>query len=152
MLIKSIFELPYHGYHLRMISVTKNYDKKDDDCKRKSIKSTHLDVNKEERSDSKSESDDLKNLKDFKNFISIKREPRAIRFISLICIALIFVFFLGAGGFVILHIYQFDYIDATMEGIRLAFLNRMYMTELSFEFEKIIINHNDFYSPGEQFP
>lgn len=102
-LIKSIFELPYHGLNLRMISITKNYDKKEDDCKRKSIKSAHMEIHKEERSDSKSESDDLKNLKDFKNFISIKREPSAIRFISLICIALIFVFFLGAGGFIILH-------------------------------------------------
>lgn len=33
----------------------------------------------------KNETDDMKNLKDFKNFISIKREPSAITALSTIC-------------------------------------------------------------------
>ena len=87
-------------------------------------------------------------MKDFKNFISIKREPKAIRFISLVCLVLIFIFYVGAGGFITLHIRQFEFISSTMEGIKLAFLSRMYLTELSFEFEKIYINHNDDYPAG----
>lgn len=43
----------------------------------------------------KNEGDDLKNLKDFKNFISIRREPWAITALSTIC--LFFILILGCS-------------------------------------------------------
>lgn len=52
----------------------------------------------------------------------------ATRFLSWACIILILIFFVGVGGFIILHTQQLDMISATMSGIELAFLNRMYMT------------------------
>lgn len=39
----------------------------------------------------KTENDDFKDLKDFKNFISIKSEPSAISIINNICCVLMFV-------------------------------------------------------------
>lgn len=45
---------------------------------------------------------------------------------------LVVIFFFGAGGFIVLHIKELEVISSTMQGIKLAFLNRMYLTELSF--------------------
>lgn len=49
----------------------------------------------------KNEGDDLKNLKDFKNFISIRREPWAITALSTICLLFILILACSVIGLVV---------------------------------------------------
>jgi hypothetical protein len=48
----------------------------------------------------KAEGDDFKNLKDFKNFISIKREPSAITAMSTICLLFIVILICSIIGLI----------------------------------------------------
>ena len=49
----------------------------------------------------KNQADDYKNLKDFKNFISVKREPSAITAISTICYVFLLLLISGITGLIL---------------------------------------------------
>lgn len=52
----------------------------------------------------KNEAEDFKNLKDFKNFISVRREPSAITALSTICLLFIIILTSSVMGLIVNHL------------------------------------------------
>ena len=87
---KCLLSYNYKGIPLKMLSIYK-YGEDCFESKNDEINNSSSKIDDSSRYFQKAENDDFKDLKDFKNFISIKSEPSAISIINNICCVLMFV-------------------------------------------------------------
>lgn len=88
----------------------------------------------------KNEADDFKNLKDFKNFISIKRQPSAITALSTICLLFILLLFFSIVGLVINNFDILKDNQSILELHELTLGSEMSCPEILMQTEKLLLS------------
>lgn len=126
--VKIMYSSVYNNIPLKIISICprKNrplnsrpsYRKSNDNILQKTVKNDKkrkVSLQNQQQGP-KNEADDFKNLKDFKNFISIRREPSAITALSTICLLFIIIFTSCLLGLIANHL---DLSENTQNAIKL---------------------------------